>query len=159
MGRLRAGTDSPPEEIGVRAAPSGAPTFSFPSCPFGYSLQMQSSESGPTALDRYFRRVFGDDQPKGIGSGWAAGVSSLIAGALGFSGVLCLHFPQLLTAPVLRARYPVPLLRGVLEAVLIASVLLGLFSVARRRRKILGLTGIFLAISAMALGGAAVPLP
>jgi len=120
---------------------------------------MQPSAPAPTALDRHLRRIFGDDEPKSLGSGWVGGVVSLIGGALGLFGVLCLHFPQLLTAPVLRSHYPVPLLRGVLQAVLIASVLLGLFSIARRRRKILGLTGIFLSVSAMALGGAAVPLP
>ena len=120
---------------------------------------MRSSDSAPTALDRYFRRIFGDDEPSTLGSGWVAGVGSVLGGALGLFGVLCLHFPRLLTAPVLRAHYPIALLRGVLQTVLIASVMLGLFSVARRRRKILGLTGIFLAVTAMALGGAAVPLP
>jgi sterol desaturase/sphingolipid hydroxylase (fatty acid hydroxylase superfamily) len=120
---------------------------------------MRPDEQVPTALDRHLRRMFGDDEPTGFGSGWVAGVVSLFSGALGLFGVLCLHFPQLLTAPVLRSRYPVPLLRGVLQTVLVASIVLGLFSVARRRRKILGLTGMFLAISAMALGGAAVPLP
>jgi lathosterol oxidase len=120
---------------------------------------MRSSDAAPTTLDRYFRRIFGDDEPSKLGSGWVGGVASVTGGALGFFGVLCLHFPQFLTAPVLRAHYPVALLRGVLQTVLIASVLLGLFSVARRRRKVLGLTGIFLAVSAMALGGAAVPLP
>ena len=120
---------------------------------------MRSSDPAPTALDRYFKRIFGDDEPVGLGSGWVAGVGSLVGGALGLFGVLCLHFPQLLTAPVLRAHYPVAFLRGVLQAVLIASVLLGLFSIAHRRRKILGLTGIFLAVTSMALGGAAVPLP
>src|ERR1700682_6562330 len=121
---------------------------------------MRSSDPAPpTALDRYFRELFGDDEPTRMGSGWVGGVGSLLGGALGLFGVLCLHFPQSLTAPVLRSHYPVALLRGVLQAVLIASVSLGLFSVARRRRKILGLTGIFLAVSAMALGGAAVPLP
>jgi lathosterol oxidase len=120
---------------------------------------MQPSAHAPTALDRHLRRIFGDDEAKSLGSGWVGGVVSLMGGALGLFSVLCLHFPQLLTAPVLRSHYPVPLLRGVLQAVLIASVLLGLFSLARRRRKILGLTGIFLSVSAMALGGAAVPLP
>src|SRR5712671_5124504 len=120
---------------------------------------MRSSAAAPTALDRYFRRMFGDDEPASLGSGWVGGVGAVLGGALGLFGVLCLHFPRALTAPVLRAHYPVALLRGVLQTVLIASVMLGLFSVARRRRKILGLTGIFLAVSAMALGGAAVPLP
>src|SRR5215470_18103275 len=106
---------------------------------------MPSSDSAFTALDRLFRRMFRDDEPRNIGSGWVAGVASVVGGALGLFGVLCLHFPQFLTAPVLRAHYPVALLRGVLQAVLIASVALGLFSVARRRRKVLGLTGIFLA--------------
>src|SRR5712671_1768149 len=120
---------------------------------------MRSSAAAPTALDRYFRRMFGDDEPASLGSGWVGGVGSVLGSALGLFGVLCLHFPRLLTAPVLRAYYPVALLRGVLQTVLIASVMLGLFSVARRRRKVLGLTGIFLAVCAMALGGAAVPLP
>src|SRR5947207_13075499 len=120
---------------------------------------MRPSDSAPTALDRYFRRIFGDDEPSKLGSGWVGGVGSVLGGALGLFGVLCLHFAQLFTAPVLRSYYPVALLRGVLQTVLIASVMLGLFSVARRRRKVLGLTGIFLAVSAMALGGAAVPLP
>jgi len=120
---------------------------------------MRSSDAAPTALDRYFRRIFGDDEPSNLGTGWVGGVGSVLGGALGLFGVLCLHFPRLLTAPVLRAYYPVALLRGVLQTVLIASVMLGLLSVARRRQKILGLTGIFLAVCAMALGGAAVPLP
>ena len=118
---------------------------------------MRLPDPAPTALDRYFRRIFGDNEPTGLGSGWVGGIASLLGGALGLFGVLCLHYPQLFTAPVLRSYYPVTLLRGVLQTVLIASVSLGLFSVARRRRKVLGLTGIFLGVSAMALGGAAVP--
>src|SRR5262249_40098966 len=124
-----------------------------------YDPCMRPSDPAHTALDRHLRRAFGDDEPKSLGSGWVSGVVSLIGGALGLFGVLCLHFPQLLTAPVLRSHYPVALLGGLRQAVLVASVLLGLFSIARRRRKILGLTGIFLSVSAMALGGAAVPLP
>src|SRR2546423_3940652 len=120
---------------------------------------MQSSGPGFTTLDRYVRRIFGDGERSRLGSGWAGGVISLIGGALSLFGVLCLHFPQLLTAPLLRSHSPVVLLRGVLQTVLIASVILGLFNVARRRRKVLGLTGIFLSLLAMALGGAAVPLP
>jgi hypothetical protein len=120
---------------------------------------MRSSAPAFTALDRHFRRMFGDDGPTRLGSGWVAGVASLLSGAAGLFGVLSLHFPQFLTAPVLRSHYPVPLLRGVLQTVLIAAVLLGLFNAARRRRKVLGLSGIFLAITAMALGGASVPLP
>src|SRR5437016_3530067 len=125
--------------------------FSFRDGPFAYSWTH--------AVDRHLRRVFGDDEPTGLGSGWVAGVGSLLGGALAFFAVLCFHFPHLLTAPVLRSRYPVALLRGTLQTVLIASILLGLFNVARRRRKVLGLTGIFLSVAAMALGGAGVPLP
>ena len=120
---------------------------------------MRPPDPVPTALDGHLRRMFGDDEARSLGSGWVGGVVSLLGGGLGLFGVLCLHFPQLLTAPVFRSHYPVSLLRGVLQAVLIASVTLGLFSIARRRRKVLGLTGIFLSVSAMALGGAAVPLP
>src|SRR4051812_6789527 len=55
----------------------------------------------PTAPDRYLRRAFGDDEPTRLGTGWVAGVGSLLGGALAFFAVLCFHFPQLLTAPVL----------------------------------------------------------
>src|SRR5439155_25661707 len=112
---------------------------------------MRSPEPAPTALDRHLRRVFGDDEATGLGSGWVAGVGSLLGGVLGFFAVLCFHFPQILTAPLLRSRYPVALLLVALLTVLIASVLLVLFNVDRCRRKVLVLTRYFLSVVANAL--------
>ncbi len=50
---------------------------------------MRSPDPSPTALDRYFRRVFGDDEPSKLGSGWVRGVGSVLGGALGLFGVIC----------------------------------------------------------------------
>ncbi len=41
---------------------------------------------------------FGDEEPKNLGTGWWAGVLATFFGVLAFGGVLCLHFPQLLTS-------------------------------------------------------------
>jgi hypothetical protein len=54
------------------------------------------------SLDPVFKRLFGDDEPTHLGSGWAAGVVSVLAGLLALGGVLCFHFPGLLSAPRFR---------------------------------------------------------
>jgi sterol desaturase/sphingolipid hydroxylase (fatty acid hydroxylase superfamily) len=112
-----------------------------------------------TALDRWFQRVFGDDEPSHLGTGWVSGATSVACGVLGLLAVFCFLFPEILTAPQLRARYPIPLLRAVLQTVLVVSIGLGLVSLALRKRKVLGLVGIGLSLGALALGGGAVPLP
>jgi lathosterol oxidase len=111
------------------------------------------------SLDPFFKRAFGDDQPTSFGSGWASGVSAVVCGVLGLGGVLCFHFPALLTAPGLRAQYPIELLRGLLQAVILAAFVLALLSALRRKRKVLALTGVSLGTLATLLGGASVPLP
>jgi sterol desaturase/sphingolipid hydroxylase (fatty acid hydroxylase superfamily) len=111
------------------------------------------------SLDSLFKRAFGDDEPSDLGTGWVSGVVSVVCGVLALGGVLCFHFPALLTAPRLRAEYPIELLRHLLLAVIIAAFAFALASGLRRKRKVLALTGGALAALALLLGGASVPLP
>jgi lathosterol oxidase len=97
-------------------------------------------------------------EPTHFGSGWISGVLSVVLGAMGLGGVLCLLFPEQLTSPELRAIYPVPLMRALIHFVLVSSFVLGLISVVLRRRKILGSAGILLTAVATLLGGADVPI-
>jgi sterol desaturase/sphingolipid hydroxylase (fatty acid hydroxylase superfamily) len=111
------------------------------------------------SLDLHFKRWFGDDEPTRFGTGWISGVLSVLLGALSFGGVLCFHFPWLLTAPDLRTRYPVDVLRWVLLGTLVLACLLAGVSAVLRRRKVLALTGLAFTAAAVALGGSSVPLP
>jgi sterol desaturase/sphingolipid hydroxylase (fatty acid hydroxylase superfamily) len=99
-----------------------------------------------------------DHLPTHWGSGWISGVLSIGLGVVSLGAVLCLHYPSLLTMPELRGQYPLLLVRGLLFAVLIASFVLGLLSVWLRERKVLGLTGLLLALAAMLLGGGSAPV-
>jgi lathosterol oxidase len=89
-----------------------------------------------------------------FGEGRISGVLSVALGALSLLAVLCFRHPELLTTPELRAVYPMPVVRGVLIAALLASLLLGLVSTLLQGRFGLGLAGIGLAGLALALGGA-----
>ncbi len=101
---------------------------------------------------------FDDQQPKGLGTGWWAGVLATFFGVLAFCGVLCLHFPQLLTSPELRVHYPMSLIRAGIQAVIFAALVMGAFSAMRRKKKALAATGMLLAVAALALGGWSVPI-
>ena len=110
------------------------------------------------ALDRWFAHLFDDAEPTRVGSGWASGTAAVFLGLLGLLGVICLHFPALLTWTELRARYPMDTIRTLLGVVIGLAFLLGLISAVLRRRKVLGLTGVGLALAASLLGGATVPI-
>jgi sterol desaturase/sphingolipid hydroxylase (fatty acid hydroxylase superfamily) len=109
--------------------------------------------------DEFFRKTFGDEEPTGIGSGWISGVSSVFLGLLGLGGTLCLRFPQLLTLPDARAKYPVEIMRVLIQGVILTAFVLAAVSAIFRQRKVLALTGAALALAATALGGGTVPLP
>jgi len=84
---------------------------------------------------------------------------SVTFAGLGYGGVLCLLFPWLLTTPDARPLYPLPLVRGLIHAFLVAGFGLGVLSVLLRRRDPkAGLTGILLAVAAALVGGAGVPV-
>ena len=102
--------------------------------------------------------IFGDNEPTGFGTGWWSGVLSAFFGILAFGAVVCLHFPQLLSAPELRAYYPMDLIRLLIQAVIVAAIVCGVVSAMLRRKKILALTGMLAALGATLLGGSSVPI-
>ncbi len=109
-------------------------------------------------LERRIHETFGDDEHKGFGSGWWSGVLSTLFGMLAFGAVLCLHFPQILSTPELRAHYPMAMMRMAIQVIIVAAILFGVVSAMLRRKKILGLTGMLFALAATLLGGASVPI-
>ena len=109
-------------------------------------------------LEQRINEIFGDKDPSGFGTGWWSGVLSAFFGLLSFGAVVCLHFPQLLSSPELRAYYPMPLMRLLIQAVIVGAILCGVASAMLRRKKVLALTGILFALLASLLGGASVPI-
>jgi sterol desaturase/sphingolipid hydroxylase (fatty acid hydroxylase superfamily) len=97
-------------------------------------------------------------EPQSFGHGWISGVFAVMLGILGLGAVLCFHYPEWLTMPQLRGRYPLPYVRALVHVVLVAAYLLGTASVWLRRNKALGLTGIALVLIAALLGGSRVPI-
>jgi sterol desaturase/sphingolipid hydroxylase (fatty acid hydroxylase superfamily) len=109
-------------------------------------------------IEQKINQFFGDADATGFGTGWWSGILSAFFGSLSFGGVLCLHFPQLLSSPELRAHYPMHVMRGLIQCVILGAVLFGVISSILRRKKILALTGILFAIAATALGGSSVQI-
>jgi sterol desaturase/sphingolipid hydroxylase (fatty acid hydroxylase superfamily) len=109
--------------------------------------------------DAFFRRLFGDEEPTHFGSGWVSGVLSVFFGLLGLGGVLCLHFPAILTLPDARAHYPMAIIRLLIQGLIVTALVLGGLSAILRQRKILALTGVALGLAAALLGGGSTPLP
>lgn len=118
-----------------------------------------NDETHLRSLDPWFARAFGDAEPRQLGTGWPGGVVAVLAGVLGLGGVLCLRFPAHLTAPGLRALYPLGLVRAAIAALLALAFVLGASSALLRRRKALGATAIALGAAALALGGPDAPVP
>jgi len=109
-------------------------------------------------LEQRINEMFGDDGPTGFGTGWWSGVLSAFFGVLGFGAVVCLHFPQLLSSPELRPHYPMDLMRLLIQVVIAAAIFFGVVSAMLRRKKVLALTGMLLALGATLLGGSSVPI-
>ena len=109
--------------------------------------------------EQWLTRIFADRAPRRFGSGWISGVLAVVLGLLSIAAVLCLHFPQWLTLPELRGRYPLPLVRAAIDAAIFATLLLAALSMLLRRRKALGVTGLALAAMALALGAGGVEIP
>src|SRR5579863_6113003 len=109
--------------------------------------------------DAFFERLFGDTEPTALGSGWISGVAAVFFGMLGLGGVLCLHFPALLTLPDARAHYPLTIIRLLIQGMIVAALVLGATSAFFRQRKVLALSGVALALLAALLGGGSTPLP
>ena len=109
-------------------------------------------------IEQKINKFFGDDESTGFGTGWWSGILSAFFGFLSFGGVLCLHFPQLLSSPELRPHYPMHTMRVLIQGLIVGAILFGVISSIRRKKKTLGLTGMLLAIAATALGGSSVQI-
>ena len=107
-------------------------------------------------IEQKINEFFGDAESTGFGTGWWSGVLSAFFGFLSFGGVLCLHFPQLLSSPELRLHYPMRTMRVLIQCLIVGAILFGIISSILRKKKILALTGMLLAIAATALGGSSV---
>lgn len=109
-------------------------------------------------LEQWFDRVFNDDEPTHFGSGWWSGIAAVFLGLCGFGAVLVLHFPDLLSSRDFRAAYPMDLMRNLVALVIGVAFLCGVLSMLLRKRKLLGLVGISLALVASLLGGSQVAI-
>ena len=109
-------------------------------------------------IEEKINRFFGDEESTAFGTGWWSGVLSAFFGFLAFGGVLCLLFPQVLTAPELREHYSVRAIRILILSLIVAAMVLGILSSALRRKKVLGVTGLLFATGATALGGSSVQI-
>lgn len=110
------------------------------------------------SLDAAVARLFDDNDSTRFGSGWLAGTLSVFLGALSLGAVACFYWPAALTSPEVRAVLPMPAVRTLLQVVIGFGFLLGLLSALLRRRKVLGLTGIALALAAGLAGGGNIPV-
>jgi lathosterol oxidase len=93
-----------------------------------------------------------------FGTGWISGTLAVVLSVVGILGVLCFHFPEYLTIPDARDKYPIPVMRALLHVILVAGFLLGLTSVMLRHNKALGLVAMAVVLIAALLGGSRVPL-
>ncbi len=109
-------------------------------------------------IEQRINKFFGDSESTGFGTGWWSGVLSAFCGVLSFGAVLCLHFPQVLTSPELRVYYPMHAMRILIQCLIIAAVVFAIISSILRKRKILPLAGMLLALAATALGGSSVQI-
>lgn len=95
-----------------------------------------------------------EDRPEfRFGEGKISGVASVFFGILGMGGVLAMLFPAIFTTPEMRSIYPMALVRGLIDVVLVLAFVLGMISVILSRRKSRGILGMGLAALAAALGG------
>lgn len=109
-------------------------------------------------LEQKINEFFGDAESTGFGTGWWSGILSAFFGVLSFGGVLCLHFPQLLTSPELRPYYSVHAIRVLIQSLIVGAMLFGIISSILRKKRILAFTGLLFATAAAALGGSSVPI-
>ena len=109
-------------------------------------------------IEQKINELFGDRESTGFGTGWWSGVLSAFFGFLSFGAVLCLHFPELLTAPELRPHYPMRVIRLTIKCLIISALVFGLVSSVLRKKKVLAFTGLLFATLAAVLGGSSVQI-
>lgn len=109
-------------------------------------------------MEQWITRTFASDEPAGFGYGWISGTLAIFLGALSIFAVMCFRWPDLFVFEQLRGKYPVPLMRALLELSIGLSFFLAAISAMLRRAKVLAVAGLLLALVAVAMGGSDVPL-
>ncbi|HVO57474.1 MAG TPA: sterol desaturase family protein [Dongiaceae bacterium] len=109
-------------------------------------------------IEERIRNFFGDGEATGFGTGWWSGILAAFFGFLAFGAVLCLQFPQILTSPELREHYPLPVMRLLIQGLIVGAIFFSVLSAILRKKRTLALTGMLLAIAATAIGGWSVPI-
>lgn len=101
------------------------------------------------------RHIFAemDSQDRNLGSGWISGMASVVLAGIGLSTVLCLLYPQFLTVTDLRGYYQAPIIRALLQLVLITAFALGVISITLRQNNTLGFAGMLIVLFSTLLGG------
>jgi sterol desaturase/sphingolipid hydroxylase (fatty acid hydroxylase superfamily) len=109
-------------------------------------------------IEERLNAFFGDGEATGFGTGWWSGVLATFFGVLSFGAVLCLHFPQILSSPELRPLYPMHIIRLMIQWLIVGAIVFSVISSLLRKKKVLAMTGITLALAAAALGGSSVQI-
>jgi len=109
-------------------------------------------------IEQKINEFFGDAESTGFGNRL---VERDIVGLLWISflrGVLCLHFPQLLSSPELRPHYPMHAIRVLIQSLIVGAILFGITSSILAQERTLAFTGLLLATAAAVLGGSSVQI-
>jgi hypothetical protein len=72
-------------------------------------------------IEQKINDFFGDAESTSFGTGWWSGILSAFFGFLSFGAVLCLHFPELLSSPELRAHYPMHTMRLLIQGLIVGQ--------------------------------------
>lgn len=107
----------------------------------GYLAQLVRDLEAPVDVRRF-------------GSGWLSGFFAVLLALSGLAMVIALRFPAWFATPDLELVRQWGGFRGVLHVLLLAAYALSLLSLLLRPRKVLGLTGLLIALAATLLGGA-----
>ncbi len=108
----------------------------------------------PSALARTRVDTYDPDSPLARRSKLA--YSSALVGVLALLGVLCFHFPDLLTSRDFRRTYTEGFARNLLLVGIVAAFVMGTFAILRGRDRRAALVGVGAATLAVLLGGATV---
>lgn len=88
-----------------------------------------------------------------FGSGWVSGAWAFVLSVVSLGTVVCLRYPDYLSAPEARDLYRSLPIRLTLQLVMIIGFLLASVSLSLRKKKVLGTTAMGLILLASALGG------
>ena len=88
-----------------------------------------------------------------LGSGWLSGTGGLLAALVSLVAVICMQWPSLLTTPEVRVIASAPWFRVALHVILLLAYVFSFTSIVLRENKLLGFTGLAIAMIAALMGG------